>query len=62
MAFPSYVADWEENRQEEIRKLTNAGILPHENNVQEIEKKREFSAQEMVDSQAMVGLEPRLFN
>ncbi|KAI9024523.1 2-nitropropane dioxygenase, partial [Hyaloraphidium curvatum] len=50
-----YVANWEENRQEEIKRLTSAGVLPHENHVKQIEASgREVTGQEMVEQSAML--------
>jgi hypothetical protein len=50
-----YVADWEENKQEEIRKLTSAGVLPHEANVKQIESSgKEVSPSMMIDFQPML--------
>ncbi|KIJ55297.1 hypothetical protein M422DRAFT_219909 [Sphaerobolus stellatus SS14] len=37
-----YVADWEENRQQEIKTLTSKGVIPH---YAELEKRPEISAQ-----------------
>ncbi|TPX38070.1 nitronate monooxygenase [Synchytrium microbalum] len=45
----AYVMDWENNRADEIKKLTSEGILPLYHDIQEKEKKGDLDPEEMME-------------
>ncbi|KAL0638427.1 hypothetical protein Q9L58_002570 [Maublancomyces gigas] len=49
-----YIANWEENRQAEIKKLTSKGVIPVEHDVEELEK------QDKLDDETMDSARPWL--
>jgi len=46
----SYIMNWEENRQEDIKRLTSQGIIPAEQDMEDIEKSGEDVPEEVFDN------------